>query len=107
VEKYCRDGDATDDSIILRMLFAGCIPKAIDTHAEYAILIALPRQRWLRERASVLRYTYIAYLVCILKQTAMIYLHSTNGLVFIIEMKCVYCTVRSESSNRSQVTFRL
>jgi hypothetical protein len=106
VEKFCRDGHATDDIIILRMLFAGCIPKATDTHAGYVIIIALPRQRWLR--ASVLRYTYIAYLVCISKQTTMIYLHSTNGLVFITEMKCVYCTVRmSESSNRSQVTFRL
>ena len=27
------------------------------------ILLAFPRQQWLRERASVLRYTYIACLV--------------------------------------------
>jgi len=39
------------------------IPKATDTHAECAILIAFPLQQWLLERASMLRYTYIACLV--------------------------------------------
>ena len=29
-------------------------------HSEYVILIAFPLQQWLNERASVLRYTYIA-----------------------------------------------
>jgi hypothetical protein len=34
------------------------------THKEkYVILISFPRQQWFRERASVLRYTYIACLV--------------------------------------------
>jgi hypothetical protein len=30
---------------------------------QYVILIAFPQQQWFRERASVLRYTYIACLV--------------------------------------------
>jgi hypothetical protein len=30
---------------------------------QYVILTAFPQQQWLRERASVLRYTYIACLV--------------------------------------------
>ena len=30
---------------------------------KYVILIAFPQQQWFRERASVLRYTYIACLV--------------------------------------------
>ena len=30
---------------------------------QYVILIALPQQQWLRERASMIRYTYIACLV--------------------------------------------
>ena len=30
------------------------------THSEYIIIIAFPRERWLRERASKLIYTYIA-----------------------------------------------
>jgi hypothetical protein len=32
---------------------------------QYTILIAFSQQQWFCERASVLRYTYIAYLVCI------------------------------------------
>ena len=37
------------------------------THAEkYVILIAFPQQQWLRERVSVMRYTYIACLVTLI-----------------------------------------
>jgi hypothetical protein len=46
------------------MRFAWWIINATDTHSEYVILNAFPRQQWLRERASVLRYTYIACLLC-------------------------------------------
>jgi len=63
VEKYGRARQATDDDIIWRMRIACWIPKATDKHSEYVILIALPQQQWLHERASMLRYTYIAYLV--------------------------------------------
>jgi len=38
----------------------------LQTHTqeyEYVILIDYPRQRWLRERASMLRHTYISGLV--------------------------------------------
>jgi hypothetical protein len=45
------------------MRVAWWIPKAADTHSEYAILIAFRLQQWLQEGASMLRYTYIAYLV--------------------------------------------
>ena len=31
---------------------------ATNTHSEYVILVAFPRQQWLYERASVLRHTY-------------------------------------------------
>ena len=36
---------------------------ALNTHSEYVILIAFPQQRWLCEKASMLCYTYTAYLV--------------------------------------------
>jgi len=39
------------------------IPTATNTHSEYVILITFPLQYWLNERASLLRYTFIAYLV--------------------------------------------
>ena len=44
------------------MRFACWVTKATDTHTEYVILIALPLQQWLHERASVLRY-----IVCLVK----------------------------------------
>ena len=49
--------------MIRRMRFDCLITKATDTHSEYVVLIAFPQQQWLRERVSMLRYTYIACLV--------------------------------------------
>ena len=46
------------------MRIACWIPKATYTHSEYVIFIAFPLQQWLHERASMLRYTYIAF-VCV------------------------------------------
>jgi hypothetical protein len=63
VQKYGTVRQATDDNIIRRMRFACCITKATDTHSEYVILIAFPRQQWLRESASMLLYMHIASLV--------------------------------------------
>ena len=37
--------------------------KATNTHSEYVTLIAFPLQLWLHVRTSMLRYTYISYLV--------------------------------------------
>jgi hypothetical protein len=45
------------------MRISRLIPKATNTHSEYVTLIAFPLQQWLQERASLLRYTYIACLV--------------------------------------------
>jgi hypothetical protein len=57
VEKYGNAIHATDGNIIQRMRFACQITKATDTHSEYVMSIAFPRQQWLRECASMLRYT--------------------------------------------------
>ena len=38
-------------------------PRARKHTQTYVLLIASPRQQWLRERASILRYTYTACLV--------------------------------------------
>ena len=40
-------------------------PKATNAHSEYIIRIYFPLPRWLHERTSVLRYTYIACIVFI------------------------------------------
>ena len=50
---------------VWRMRIAFWITKATNTHSQYVILIAVPLQQWLHERASVLRYTYIVCLVCV------------------------------------------
>jgi hypothetical protein len=63
MEKYGRVRQATDDNIIWRMRFACWITKVTDTHSEYVILVAFPRQQWVRERASMLRL-YIHCLSC-------------------------------------------
>jgi hypothetical protein len=44
------------------MRIAWLITKATNTLSEYLIFIAFPLQQWLHERASMLRYTYIACL---------------------------------------------
>jgi hypothetical protein len=54
-KKHGTAGLATVDNIIRRICFACWITKTTDTHSEYVILIAFPRQEWFRERASVLR----------------------------------------------------
>ena len=48
---------------IWRMCIACWVPKATNTHSQYVILISLTLQQWLHERVSVLRHTYIAFLV--------------------------------------------
>jgi hypothetical protein len=51
-KKYCKASQAA-----WRVRFACWITTATDTHSECVILIAFPRQQWLRERVSMLRYT--------------------------------------------------
>jgi hypothetical protein len=48
---------------IWRKHIAGRIHKATNIHSEYVILIDFPLQHSFHERASLLRYTYIACLV--------------------------------------------
>jgi hypothetical protein len=59
VKDYVRVGQATADNIIKCMRIVCWITKATDKYSEYVILIAFPRQQWLRERAAMLCYTYI------------------------------------------------
>jgi len=65
VGKYCTARQATDDNIIWRMRIACWIAKTTDPHSEYVMFIVFPLQQWLHERAPLLRYTYIACLVCL------------------------------------------
>jgi hypothetical protein len=62
VEKCGRTRQTTDDNIIQRMRFACWVKSATDTHSEYVIFIAFPRQHCFRERASMLRLYVLACL---------------------------------------------
>jgi hypothetical protein len=63
VEKYSRARHATDDNIIQCTCFACWITKATDIHAEYVILIAFLRKKWLCKLASLLHHIYNVCLV--------------------------------------------
>ena len=63
MEKYSSTGKATDNNTVRRLRILCWKSKATDTDSEYVILIAFLREQWLRERASILRYTYISCLV--------------------------------------------
>jgi len=52
-------------TITWRMRIACWIHKSTNTHSEYVIINAFLQRQRLHERASVLRYTYIACLVSI------------------------------------------
>jgi hypothetical protein len=63
VEKDGTLRQATDDNAICLIRFACWITKAVYIHSEYVIIIAFPRRKRLRERASDLCYKHIACLV--------------------------------------------
>jgi meiotically up-regulated gene 157 (Mug157) protein len=55
MEKNGIAGHAADDNIIWFMRITCWITRAANTHSEYVIFNAFPRQQWLRDRASLLR----------------------------------------------------
>jgi hypothetical protein len=71
VEKYCRAGQAANNSVLViwHMHTARWMPKAIDTHSEYVILIPFPWGQWLREGAPVIHYTTLPLLFFLVKAT--------------------------------------
>jgi len=76
MEKCGRARQATDDNI--RCMHIPCwITKATDIHSEYVTLIALPRQQWLRERASMLRL----YVHCLLQNELIMYVSVCKHLL--------------------------
>jgi hypothetical protein len=65
VQKSGTTRQATDDNIAWRMRITLWIITATDTHSEYEKFIAFSHQKWLRERASMLRL-YLYSSSCIL-----------------------------------------
>jgi len=82
VEKHGRDRQATDDNVIRRVRFACWMPKAADTHSEYAIHTAFPRQQWLNDHVSMLRCTVPTRMLPVLSDLPSV--QWSNGFVGII-----------------------
>jgi len=61
VEKYCRAEQATD--LLWRIRIACLLPRTTNTHSGCVKLIAFPLQQRLYERASILRYPCMVWLV--------------------------------------------
>jgi len=61
--KYSAAGQATD--IIRRKRFTCWVTEATKRYSYYVLLVVFLLQIWLRERASVLNYTFIVPLVLI------------------------------------------
>ena len=64
MEKYGRARQATDDDTSRRMCTVCWMTEITDTHSKYVIIFDFALQQWLRERASMLRYTHVQYLSC-------------------------------------------
>jgi hypothetical protein len=57
MEKHGRIVQSTDDNIIRGKRFESWLIKAINKYLECVTFIAFPRQKWLREIASMLRFS--------------------------------------------------
>jgi hypothetical protein len=84
-------GQAICGNIIGRTSFANYLTKATNTLSKYVIINDFPLQQRLRERASILRHTYIACLLLFTHQTRF----------------PVYCSKITEMWNFSHVLFQV
>ena len=80
------------------MRIACWIPKATNTRSENVILNAFPMEQWLRERASILRYTYTTCLVTSQK-TQTVCSRNIARLVLYREIIAVHTEDHTEHTN--------
>jgi len=77
------------------------ITKAIDTHSEFVMLIAFPRQPWLHARHSVTLYVY-----CLSFIYSAIYAHLTNcAMVQVVDIPPVTTEALFRFRTSSSETF--
>ena len=69
MEKCGGDEQATDGSTVRRMRFACWINKAANTHSEYVIFIASPRQPLTRKSLNVAFYVHGLFFLELLRKT--------------------------------------
>jgi hypothetical protein len=98
VEKYARDEQVTVGYIAWRMRFACWIYKATDTHSEYVIPIASPRQPLTRKCLNVALYVHCLFFSRVTEENRKMFLRGQPI------MKPKYeegiCRIRSSIANR-------
>ena len=99
VEKHRTAKQTTDYSTIRRMRIAWWVHKATNTHSEYVIVIAFPLQQWLRERVSVLRYTYIVFFLILSPHSLVLNFNFRSSL--LSPRKFSPCTISSRTSSEA------
>ena len=121
VEKCGTARQVTEGNIIWRMRIACWITKTTNTHSEYVILVVFPLQQWLRERVSMLLYTYIAAVVNLSKGRSYMVnkgdticevnrnraIHRDNE--FLCENGSIYCSgnpLQAEEHQKDGIGFR-
>ena len=87
VKKYYTAGQATADSIIRSMRFACWVTKDTNTPSQYVILFAFPRQQWLHECASILRYIGTGTTVCLVSCSSVL---SVRAVLVHRHMFCLF-----------------
>jgi hypothetical protein len=92
VERHRRAGQATDNNTA----HAHCM---LDSQGHKHILIAFPWQLWLHERASMLRYTYLA---CLVECSACISI-SESMLAFFCRRCYILCRINVMNTSRHSV----
>jgi hypothetical protein len=84
---------------IWHMRIACWMPKTKNTRSEYVILIALPRQKWLNERASLLRYSTLP-VYSVLKKDVAFHQHGNMKHHFTVQDKTLlWCLFNDTASN--------
>jgi len=90
------------------MHFAYWTTKATDTHSEYVIFVAFPRQQWLREHASTLTLTFICPLPVLLPVTCTVLSRSVAnsgkevGVQYILSLAATLLRHKSVSRPSSE-----
>jgi hypothetical protein len=95
--KTLRAGQAIDDNKIWRICFTCWITTDYKHKLQTDTLIifnnAYPWQQWLRERASMLRYTYIVCRVAYFKATQKVYFYILLIIFYFITISIYYCII--------------
>jgi len=77
VEKYCRDGQNTEDNILKHLRTVSWIPKATNPLSECVILSAFSRQHGLHKLGYMLRLVLLNLYILLLRQHFFVFTHLT------------------------------